>query len=146
MFAPPKTGLAVFAVASLLMTACAVSPSSESTEPVVETYACGQLDLTVMMDPAHPLINLQYLDKGLLLKPADTGAAGVYLAPGDPSTRLVREEGRARLTIRGRSPLPRRSRSTESTAKTTAPIRCERLLNGSKKPGIGIADATKAPQ
>ncbi len=101
MFAPPKTGLAVVAVASLLMTACAVSPSSESTEPVVETYACGQLDLTVMMDPAHPLINLQYLDKGLLLKPSDTGATGVYLAPGDPSTRLVREEGRARLTIRG---------------------------------------------
>lgn len=89
------------AVAGLALSACASTPGSEA--PVVGPYACGQLDIRVAADPDNDLISVDYLDKRLLLKPAESASGALYVAPGDDSTRFWTRGERTMLAIRGQT-------------------------------------------
>ncbi|MBW4934643.1 META domain-containing protein [Marinobacter sp. F4206] len=87
------------AVAGLVVSAC--STPSGPASPMVNDYACGQLDIQVSADPDSRLLSVDYLDKRMLLKPAEAASGALYVAPGDDSTRLWTKGERAMLSIRG---------------------------------------------
>lgn len=82
-----------------LMSGCQSTP--EPQIQVDETYACGQLDITVLSNDDNPLLNIVYGDNQLLVKPAESDSGDLYVAPGNDSTRFLRTGDTALLTIRG---------------------------------------------
>lgn len=91
--------LPAMAITGLLLSACQTTP--ESAMPVAGSYACGQLDIQVTAKEDSRLVSVDYLDKRLLLKPAESASGALYVAPGDDSTRFWTKGERAMLSIRG---------------------------------------------
>lgn len=91
--------LPAMAVTGLLLSACQTTP--EASSPVAGSYACGQLDIQVSTNEGSRLVSVDYLDKRLLLKPAESASGALYVAPGDDSTRFWTKGERAMLSIRG---------------------------------------------
>lgn len=91
--------LSVVAVTGLLLVACSSVP--ESGTPVAEAYACGQLDIRISQEDDSRLLNVEYLDKQILLKPEKSASGALYVAPGDSNTRFWSKGERATLTIQG---------------------------------------------
>lgn len=93
--------LSVVTAAGLSASACSSLP--EATMPVSRSYACGQLDIAVTGTEEEELISVDYLDRRILLKPAESASGALYVAPGDDSTRFWSKGERATLTIQGQT-------------------------------------------
>ena len=93
--------LSVVTAAGLAASACSSLP--ETTTPISGTYACGQLDIAVTGTEEGELISIDYLDRRILLKPAESASGALYVAPGDDSTRFWSKGERATLTIQGQT-------------------------------------------
>ncbi|MDO3721081.1 META domain-containing protein [Marinobacter sp. chi1] len=99
MHLPGLRAFPFLAMVGLLLSACQSSPEPEIK--VEEGYACGQLDITVLSNDENPLLTIVYQDNQLLVKPAESDAGELFVAPGNESTRFLRTGDTALLTIRG---------------------------------------------
>ncbi|MCG7198245.1 META domain-containing protein [Marinobacter pelagius] len=90
----------VLVVAGLLA-GCATSGGALTTQEPGSVYHCGQLEISVTPGDGGDLLGIDYLDRRLLLKPAESASGALYVAPGDEQTRFWSKGERAALTIRG---------------------------------------------
>ncbi|MBC7182190.1 MAG: META domain-containing protein, partial [Marinobacter sp.] len=93
--------LSVVTAAGLVASACSSLP--DATEPLSGAYACGQLEIAVSGSEDRELISVNYHDRRILLKPAESASGALYVAPGDESTRFWSKGERATLTIQGQT-------------------------------------------
>ena len=100
MFLRGALSLSVVVAASLIVSACASRPQTNSLSEY-GVYRCGQLDLTVTGVQESGLLGIEYLNRRVLLKPSATEEGELYVAPGDASTRFWAKGERATLTLKG---------------------------------------------
>lgn len=100
MFLRCCAGLPVLVAATLLV-GCATGGKSASTPELRAEYQCGQLKIRVASEEDSDLLGIDYLDRRLLLKPAESVSGALFVAPGDERTRFWSKGERATLTIRG---------------------------------------------
>ena len=93
--------LSVVTASGLAATACSSLP--EGSKPVSGVYSCGQLEIAVSGTEDSNLISVDYLDRRILLKPAESASGALYVAPGDETTRFWSKGERATLAIQGQT-------------------------------------------
>ncbi|WP_227539258.1 MULTISPECIES: META domain-containing protein [Marinobacter] len=93
--------LSVVTASGLAATACSSLP--EGSKRASGVYSCGQLEIGVSGTEDSKLISVDYLDRRILLKPAESASGALYVAPGDETTRFWNKGERATLTIQGQT-------------------------------------------
>ncbi|MFO7528653.1 MAG: META domain-containing protein [Marinobacter sp.] len=95
-----RSGIAVLIIAGPLG-GCASSGQPVAGPEPHSVYHCGQMEIRVTSGENRDLLGIDYLDRRLLLKPAESAPGALYVAPGDDQTRFWSKGERATLTIRG---------------------------------------------
>ena len=90
MFLRQGVSLSVVVLAGALISACVSSPTKTGLSEFGR-YQCGQLEVTVTSSGDDELVGLEYLNRRVLLKPAESASGALFVAPGDP----VLEQGGA---------------------------------------------------
>ncbi len=93
--------LSVVISAGLATTACSFLP--KASKRVSGVYSCGQLEIVVSSVEDSNLIGVDYLDRRILLEPAESASGALYVAPGDETTRFWSKGERATLTMQGQT-------------------------------------------
>lgn len=101
MYSRRVFALSVVTFAGLLASACSSLP--QTPQPVFGAYSCGQLEIAVSGADDSELISVDYLDRGILLKPAESASGALFVAPGDEKTRFWSKGEQATLTIQGQT-------------------------------------------
>ena len=100
MFLRQGVSLSVVVLAGALISACVSSPTKTGLSEFGR-YQCGQLEVTVTSSGDDELVGLEYLNRRILLKPAESASGALFVAPGDPDTRFWSKGERATLSLRG---------------------------------------------
>lgn len=98
--------LSVVTCTGWLASACSSLPGTtadNAPDTSFGAYDCGQLEIQVAAVEGSDLIGVDYLNRRLLLKPAESASGALYIAPGDDTTRFWSKSDRATLTVQGQS-------------------------------------------